>query len=220
MTSRKMKMTTLWTGFGIVVAAGATLLSAPVGSAQQGSGTPAGTVPVSEITARLSKDSGLQVLTDSTLKVNVSPLKTKTTPANVEQQIRALVKTLPAGTIWGKLYLPIPKTGTYKGDDVAAFAFASGQLFGPVGAPDPADTVEVMGKRIPADSAKEIIAQLKLKPVYLLSNPRLGRNGFLVEGPMGGPMSMHSTSLQGHAITGGADERTQAPPELAGSERP
>ena len=99
-----------------------------------------------------------------------------------------MVKALPAGTIWGKLYLPEPKKAPYKGDDVAGFAYASGQLFGPVGAPDPADTIEIMGKRLPASGAKEIIAQLKLKPVYLLSNPKLGRNGFLVQGTPGSPL--------------------------------
>ena len=178
-----------WTGLGLIATLAGSLAAAPSGALQQPGKPAVSTVPVADIVSRMSKDSGLTVLTDSTLKVNAPRLKTATTAANLENQIRVLVKSLPPGTIWGKLYLPEPRPKQpYKGDDVVSFAYASGQLFGPVGAPEPSDTVEVMGRRLPTAEAKEIIARLKLQPVYLLSNPKLGRNGFLVQGPDDGPL--------------------------------
>lgn len=177
-----------WKASALMATLAGCLLSSPSDATRPARQSAPGTKPVADVVSRMSRESGFAVLTDSTLKVSVPPLKIATTAANVEIQIKALVKTLPPGTIWGKLYLPEPRPNRpYKGDDVAGFAYASGQLFGPVGAPEPADTVEVMGRRLPTAEAKELIVKLKLQPVYLLSNPKLGRNGFLVQGPDGGP---------------------------------
>ncbi len=180
----------------------AALILAPKGIAQQNTAPATGTVPLSEVVDKMSKESGAVVVADSSLKVNAAPLKLKTTPANLEQQIRTLVKTLPSGTVWGKLYLPAPRSGNYVGDDVAAYAYAAGQLFGPVGAPDPADTIEILGKRLPVAQAKEIAATLKLKPVYLLSNPKASRNGFLVEGPAGAPAASVTQDMAAQTALG------------------
>ena len=91
----------------------------------------------------------------------------------VETGLNALVKTLPAGTLWGKLFLPAPAPGrAWKGDDVAAFAFAQTRLFGTVGAPTPDGSIEILGKRVSRDAAGAYIAGLGLKPIYLITNPK------------------------------------------------
>ncbi len=135
------------------------------------------------------KSSGSVVLADSTVSyeripqsvlTEISAAKTgaaSSAEATVDQRIEKgldlLVKALPAGTIWGKLYLPAPAPGrTWKGDDVAAFAFAQARLFGTVGAPMPDGSIEIMGKRVTKEAAPAYVAGLGLKPVYLLTNTK------------------------------------------------
>ena len=119
--------------------------------------------------------SGTVVLADSTVSYERIPqsLQKDLSPQQIEKGLDALVKTLPAGTIWGKLYLPAAAPGrTWKGDDVAAFAFAQARLFGTVGAPAPDGSIEILGKRVNKDAAPAYVAGLGLKPVYLLTNPK------------------------------------------------
>src|SRR4051812_39821301 len=117
-------------GWSLGAAIACCMAASPSGAAPQTGQPVVGSVPIAQVVSRMSRDSGLTVLTAPTLKINVPPLKTVTTAANVEKQIAALVKALPPGTIWGKLSLPEPRPNRpYKGDDVAVFAYASGQLF-------------------------------------------------------------------------------------------
>lgn len=123
---------------------------------------------------KISQAAGVQVVADSTVsQAQVTPPAEPTTPENFTRQIEAIVKTLPAGTTWAKLYLPAPASSRgYRGDDVAQYALAQARLFGNVGGATPAGTVEIMGQKIAADRAEAFIAGLNLKPVYLVTNPR------------------------------------------------
>lgn len=67
----------------------------------------------------------------------------------VEPQLAALVATLPPGTTWAKLFLPAPPSGRlWRGDEVAAFAYAQMRLFGNVGASPSDGGIEILGKRV------------------------------------------------------------------------
>ncbi len=115
------------------------------------------------------------VVADSTTGATPAALPIEaTTPENVEKQVAALVAKLPPGTLWAKLYLPAPANARrgYNGDDVAAYALAQSKLVGPVGAALPPGTVEIMGQKLPQTKADATIADLNLKPVYLITNPR------------------------------------------------
>lgn len=140
------------------------------------SGTKAGMRPVADLVARLSQGAGVAIVADSTVREVRAPLPAEpTTAANFEQQIADIVAALPEGATWAKLFLPAPASGrNYNGDDVAAYALAQVKLFGPVGASTPG-TVEVMGRKVPEGKAAAYVADLNLKPVYLITNPRTTR---------------------------------------------
>jgi hypothetical protein len=129
--------------------------------------------PLADVLALMSRNAGVEVVADSTVSQAAVPMPAeKATPDSVESQVAALAKALPRGTMWAKLYLPAPKgRGGFNGDDVAQYARAQARLFGTVGAPTPAGTVEIMGQRVPSDQADAYITGLNLKPVYLLTNP-------------------------------------------------
>lgn len=92
--------------------------------------------------------------------------------AAAEEQVRALVRALPPGTTWGKLYLPAPPPGRqWRGDDVAAFAFAQARLFGTAGAPSADGGIEILGRRVDRASAPAYVRGLGLRPVFLVSHP-------------------------------------------------
>ncbi len=151
---------------------GAGMPAAPPPAAQTAPASRAGTRPVADILARIGQSAGVIAVADSSVAEERMPLPdTAATPETAEQQIDALVKALPRGTTWAKLYLPAPAGGRpWTGDDVAAYAFAQAKLFGKVGAA-PAGAVEILGRQVPAERAKELVAELGLKPVYLVTNP-------------------------------------------------
>ena len=126
----------------------------------------------------MSRNSNAAIVADSS--VGTTPairLSEPTTPANFERQIEELVRSLPKGTTWAKLYLPAaPTRKGYNGDDVAQFAFAQMRLVGSVGAAPPPGTVEIFGQRVPADKAAIYIQGLNLQPVYLITNPSARAN--------------------------------------------
>ncbi len=62
---------------------------------------------------RLSKETGFTVLADSTVAYEHVPVPvpenaTDNSEATVEKKLTALMRSLPPGTVWGKLYLPPP----------------------------------------------------------------------------------------------------------------
>jgi hypothetical protein len=153
-----------------MLAASGTILLATCAVARQETTSRAGTRPASEVLARIGQGAGVAVVADSTITERVALPSAPATAATAEQQIAEVVKALPAGTKWAKLYLPAAKGRAWNGDDVAAYALAQAKLFGTVGAA-PAGSVEIMGQILPAAKAQEQIAALNLKPVYLVTNP-------------------------------------------------
>lgn len=164
-----------------IVLAGASLLAAvwcagvayaPPSVAQNAPASRAGTRPAPDVLARLAQAASVLVVADSTVTERVPLPASAATPETIEQQIAEVVKALPEGATWTKLYLPTPADGrAWRGDDVSAYLRAQAALFGRAGrAPD--GTVEIWGQRLSAEKAKQTIADLNLKPVYLVTNPK------------------------------------------------
>nr|CAA9286575.1 hypothetical protein AVDCRST_MAG63-3998 [uncultured Armatimonadetes bacterium] len=154
-------------------AAASLSVTAAAAAANEAPASRAGTRPASEVFARIASGAGITIYTDSTVTERAALPTAAVTPGNVESQIAEVVKTLPEGTTWAKLYLPAPPGNQpWKADDVAEYAFAQRRLFGPVGGIE-TGTVEILGQRVPQEKAHEVIAALNLKPVYLVTNPRL-----------------------------------------------
>lgn len=151
----------------------------------QGEGAPPTARPARQralevILRNLSRGSGFTVLADSSLaEVQGGQPAEPTTADNLEAQLDELIKTLPRGTTWAKVMLPISNR-LYRGDDVASFVDAQNRLFGkkPQGEPG---TVEVLGQKLPQERATPVVSNLNLKPVYVLMNPtaRLARGAGL-----------------------------------------
>jgi hypothetical protein len=147
--------------------------SAPALSQQApAASAPPARLPLGQVLAQIGQNAGVIVLADSTIQGRVPVPATPATPETVEQQIAAVVQALPAGTTWARLYVPAPFNGRWNGDVVANYAHALAQIVGTVGRAAPAGTVEILGRRVPADKANEHITALNLKLVYLVTNPR------------------------------------------------
>lgn len=126
----------------------------------------------------MSRTSGVRVVADSTVGLlQVSTSSEATTPQNLEAQLTELVKTLPKGTTWARLYLPA-NARRFAGDDVAAFAQAQSKLVGAFGGPATPGTLDVFGQKLPEDKAAAALQALNLVPVYLVTNPQERRPGF------------------------------------------
>ena len=170
--------------------ASALLLAPTLASAQQAPATerqrPEREVAVSVIVRQLGTDSGQNVLVDSSLAALKAPALTKaTTKDNLEEQLDALVRKLPDGAAWAKLYLPKPQEGKrYAADNLSRYALAQASLFGgKVGSSKPG-MVEVMGRLMPQAEATPLVQKLDLQAFYILSNPRKPMMAF--GGPGGG----------------------------------
>jgi hypothetical protein len=149
---------------------GANLFPATPAAARQASASRAGTRPAADVLARIGQAAGVTVVADPTLAQRVPLPGTAATPQNVERQIAEVVKALPAGTTWAKLYLPAPPNNrSWSWDEVAGYVQAQAKLFGAVG-PAPAGMAEILGQRVPAEKARDVIASLNLKPVYLVTS--------------------------------------------------
>ena len=100
------------------------------------------TVLVSRILERLSTQNAVTAVADSTIAferlpdpragdaapITASPAAVS--EAGMEKELNALVKTLPAGTVWVKLYLPTPATGkNVEGRRCRRFRFRTGTAF-------------------------------------------------------------------------------------------
>lgn len=154
---------------------------APLASQSSVTGARAGMRSASERVRRISQSSGVLVLADSTVANELAPLPAANSGGaqTVEQQIEALVKGLPPGTTWAKLFLPAPAKGrVWTGDEVVAYALAQATLFGKIGAA-PEGSVEILGQQVPSDQARTHIAGLNLKPVYVVTNANRSFQGTL-----------------------------------------
>jgi hypothetical protein len=129
--------------------------------------------PLSTVVATMARTSGATILADSSVASTPVPLITEaTTATNFEAQLDTIVKGMPQGATWAKVYLPETKS-RMDADAVSEYVIAQAKLFGSAGAAAPAGMVEIMGQRVPMDKAQSVIAALNLKPVYLISNPLL-----------------------------------------------
>lgn len=121
---------------------------------------------------KIGKAIGVTAVADSNVGgTRVALPAEPTTRENFSQQLADVVKQLPAGTTSARLYLPAPRGGLWRGDDVAAFAAAQTRLYGSRTG-NPAGSVVILGQPIPAAQAQSYIAGLRLQPVYLVSNPQ------------------------------------------------
>jgi len=130
--------------------------------------------PLTAVVSTMSRDAGAIVLADSSVRRQVvMPPAQAVTADTLSAAIDALVKTLPTGTTWARVYLPVGPGQKLDPDAVSDYVFDQARLFGGVGAATTLGTVEIMGQKVPEDKATAVIAALNLKPVYLITNPRL-----------------------------------------------
>lgn len=126
---------------------------------------------VRSIVQKMSEDAGITVLADSTIATaQVVAPDGETNATNLEDQLDRLVKRLPAGTKWAKVFLPAPENGKrYTPDAVTQFVRAQAGLFGKAGESRPG-TIEILGRKLLEADAEAYIKGLNLIPVYVLSN--------------------------------------------------
>ncbi|GAB4452554.1 MAG: hypothetical protein OHK0029_03690 [Armatimonadaceae bacterium] len=143
-------------------------------------------VSLKTVLTRLSRESGIDVVADRSVAMEVVTEPTETATAeNLELLIADTVRSLPGGTVWAKLYLPAAKRGRgFDGDAVADYALAQAKLFGNVGGSTPDGTIEVMGQKVQGTDATTVSSTLNLKPVYVLVHP-----GKRSQSPMAGSPS-------------------------------
>ena len=113
----------------------------------------------------------VRLLADSTLAgARVVPPRLPVNDASrAEAWLNELVRTIPGGAVWIKLWLPPPPLGKrWSGDDVAKYALSLAQLYGKVGAVEDGKS-EILAKQIADEPATKIKEALGLKPVYLLT---------------------------------------------------
>lgn len=139
---------------------------------------PAPLRPVSEVANHLSRASGFMVYVDSRVAKEQLPwpaMPIQVSEEKLEEILAKVAKDISKGAAWAKLYLPpAPKGKVWKPDDVVAYARAQASLYGNVGTVE-SGTIEILGQKVPADTAKGILADLNLKPVYVLT---IGRGNF------------------------------------------
>jgi hypothetical protein len=131
------------------------------------------TRPAAEVLAQLGQSAGVVVLADATVQGRLAVPPGGATPETIEQQIADIVRALPPGTTWVKLYVPAPANGRWDVEVVEEYARAQARLVGTLGRPAPAGMVELLGRQVPTEKANEAIATLNLKLVYLVTNPRV-----------------------------------------------
>jgi hypothetical protein len=131
------------------------------------------TRPAAEVLAQLGQSAGVVVLADATVQGRLAVPPGGATPETIEQQLTDIVRVLPAGTTWVKLYVPAPANGRWDAAVVEDYARAQARLVGTLGRPAPAGMVELLGRQVPTEKANEAIATLNLKLVYLVTNPRV-----------------------------------------------
>lgn len=146
---------------------------------------------LSVLTQKLTEETGVAVLADSSVTgIAVLPPDGPTTAQNLEDRLDAIVKQMPRGAAWAKVWLPAPEKGRrYSPDAVSQYVRAQASLFGKAGASE-AGMVEILGRKIAQRDADTHVKGLGLVPYYVLTNPnavgpRLAQG--LGGGPGGGP---------------------------------
>jgi hypothetical protein len=154
-----------------MVAAG--LLTPLAGVSVRAQQAPAGRVPTrpaAEVFAQIGQSAGVVILADSTVQGRLPMPASPATAQTVEQQITQMVRALPAGATWVKLYVPTPANGRWSADLVADYARIQARLVGTTGRPAPEGMVEILGRYVPANKVGEYTTALNLKLVYLITS--------------------------------------------------
>jgi hypothetical protein len=163
--------------YSLIIAASCVGLLVACGISSAGARRQASTV--GKVTEYLSKKSGVRVLASSSAQEETARMPAeneKVTAETVEGFIQFLVKNMPDGALYAKLYLPDPPKGKdWSADEVIAFAIAQSKLYGTVGTPRDDGKVEILSQLLAPDKAKEVISTLGLKPVYIVT---MGRGNF------------------------------------------
>lgn len=134
----------------------------------------------SDVATQLSKVSGTPVVVDRLL-ANV-PITLATTGGTLDSVLAKMTALLPKGVKTYRVMLPAlaPNAPLPDGEVVASLARAQEEMVYPVmGAKveRTTDSVNVLGRILPADKAEAVIAALDLKPVYLLAMPAKEMDG-------------------------------------------
>lgn len=137
------------------------------------------TVPLATVLTAVTRATGIDVVADrSVAGEQVTELSRKPTAETIDDTSAEVVRSLPQGTVWAKLYLPTPKGRRgFDGNAVADYALAQAKLFGNVGGSTPAGTIEVMGQKVSGEQANAVAATLNLKPVYVILHPNRRDSG-------------------------------------------
>ena len=133
-------------------------------------------IPASQIAAKLTKASGMTVLTDASIAG--LPVTFSSVGGSLDMVLKQLWAKLPTGSVVRAALVPeTAVTGQeIDGDRISAFLKAQDALIPATRSmthPDPATAVfDLMGQGVTLDAAAATIANLHLKPVYLLTVPK------------------------------------------------
>lgn len=126
---------------------------------------------VNFVLGKLPKSIGGNIFADtSTGNARIDLQGIDLTSANTEDLLDSLVKRLPKGTVWVKVFVPKTDTKRQTGDNLAAFVFAQSNLFGKVGEIKKGYT-EILGQQVPDEQAAELVKALNLNPCYVIFRP-------------------------------------------------
>jgi hypothetical protein len=126
---------------------------------------------LSFLLGKLPKSVGANVYSDTSTgntKVDVAGIDLAST--SIEDLLDSIVKKLPKGTVWVKVYVPKADSKRLNGDTLAAFVFSQSNLFGKVGEIKKGFT-EILGQQIPDEQAADFIKTLNLSPYYVIFRP-------------------------------------------------
>ena len=164
----------------LILAAALTLGGAALAAPQDGPASQPRPIPalklakvtVREAAARLTKESGVLVVSDSLLANN--RIDFQTVGGSLDTVLKQLVARLPAGAKLKKTHLPASAalSPDPNGDVLALLVQINETLAGPLNKdakPDP-DALILQGKVIPADKAEATLAALDLKPAFVLTS--------------------------------------------------
>lgn len=156
--------------------------------------------PAVQVATHLSRVSGFAIYVDSRVARERIPWVATTPEISAEKlevHIQELIKSLPSGGGWAKLFLPPPPKGkVWSAEQVLDLARAQARLYGTVGAVDP-ESIEIFSVKLPPDKAKPVIEALGLKPVYVIT---LGRGTF--EGVWQSTYGEMRLQVRGNSVTG------------------
>jgi len=126
---------------------------------------------LSFLLGKLPKSVGANVYSDTSTgntKVDVAGIDLAST--SIEDLLDSIVKKLPKGTVWVKVYVPKADSKRLNGDTLAAFVFSQSNLFGKVGEIKKGFT-EILGQQIPDEQAADFVKTLNLSPYYVIFRP-------------------------------------------------